>query len=75
MFELNAFYCSQFQITGLFDHDKMSELLSVVTSDMMPQLIRNYQDIITKNLNFVITEKLNAFLSDKDFFSLLTYFS
>lgn len=55
----------QFKATGLFDDEELSELLSAVISDMVPQLIDDYQDMITEKLNAAIAQVLNDFLSDK----------
>ncbi|KAL6424494.1 hypothetical protein ACFW04_009919 [Cataglyphis niger] len=60
-----------FQATGLFDDDQLSELLSAVISDMMPQLIEDYHDTITGKLIPLITGKLDAFLSTMTLAELL----
>jgi len=60
-----------FHATGLFDDDELSELLSAVISDMVPQLIEDYHDMITDKLILLVTEKLNAFLSTMTLAELL----
>ncbi|CAL1678640.1 unnamed protein product [Lasius platythorax] len=60
-----------FHATGLFDDDELSELLSAVISDMVPQLIEDYHDMITDKLILLVTEKLNAFLSTMTLTELL----
>ncbi|KAM0728096.1 hypothetical protein ACS0PU_005565 [Formica fusca] len=60
-----------FHATGLFDDDELSELLSAVISDMMPQLIEDYHDTITGKLIPLVTQKLNAFLSTMTLAELL----
>lgn len=63
------------KITGLFDDEKLSELISTVLSDMLPQLIVDYQDAIAKKLNVIVTNVLNNFLSDKTLGDLLKWLS
>ncbi|XP_070148855.1 uncharacterized protein [Polyergus mexicanus] len=60
-----------FHATGLFDDDELSELLSAVISDMMPQLIEDYHDTITGKLIPLVTQKLDAFLSTMTLAELL----
>lgn len=60
-----------FHATGLFDDDELSELLSALISDMVPQLIQDYHDMITDKAILLVTEKLNAFLSTMTLAELL----
>ncbi|XP_012230367.1 uncharacterized protein [Linepithema humile] len=60
-----------FKATGLFDDEELSELISAVISDMVPQLIDDYQDTVTEKLNGVVMNVLNEFLSDKTLGDLL----
>ncbi|XP_072763699.1 uncharacterized protein [Anoplolepis gracilipes] len=53
----------EFHATGLYNDNHLSELLSAVISDMMPQLIMDYHDMITDKASLLIMDKLNAFLS------------
>ncbi|KAG7207741.1 hypothetical protein KM043_009355 [Ampulex compressa] len=47
------------KITGLYNDEEFSELVSAIVSDMLPQLITDYQPMISNLVNKVATEKLN----------------
>ncbi|XP_071571354.1 uncharacterized protein [Temnothorax nylanderi] len=58
-----------FHVTGLYDNDELSAVISAVISDMAPELISD--DSIIKEVIPVISNQLDAFLSTMTVFELL----
>ncbi|XP_029168831.1 uncharacterized protein LOC114938879 [Nylanderia fulva] len=61
----------EFHATGIYDDDELSELLSAIISDMVPQLIQDYHDTITEIAGLLVIDKLNEFLSTMTLVELL----
>ncbi|KAM0728097.1 hypothetical protein ACS0PU_005566 [Formica fusca] len=58
-----------FHVTGLFNDDEVSNVLSAVISDMAPELLEDVT--LMDRLTFLAIEKIDAFLSTKTFGELL----
>lgn len=56
-------------MTGLFNDDEVSDVLSAVISDMAPELLEDVT--LMDRLTFLAIEKIDAFLSTKTFGELL----
>ncbi|XP_046823030.1 uncharacterized protein LOC124425950 [Vespa crabro] len=57
-------------ITGLFYDEEISRIISLVVSDITPQLIDDYQSEITQKFNTLATNLLNNFLKGLNLMSL-----
>lgn len=70
--KLNIFLKAlDFHATGLFNDNDLSELLSSLISDMVPQLIEDYHDTIVNTIIPIVTDKGNEFLSTKTLAELM----
>lgn len=56
---------TQLQITGLFNDEQISELVSIGMSDIAPQMVETYQNEITAAVNEKATVMINAQLEGK----------
>ncbi|XP_011265930.1 uncharacterized protein LOC105257176 isoform X1 [Camponotus floridanus] len=70
--KLNIFLRAlDFHATGLFDDNDLSELISSLLSDMVPELIENYHDTIVSTIIPIVVDKGNEFLSTKTLAELM----
>lgn len=53
---VERFLFLQLSITGLFDDEYVSAILSEVLSDVVPQLVRDHQHEITTEINAKVME-------------------
>ncbi|KAI4497087.1 hypothetical protein M0802_007833 [Mischocyttarus mexicanus] len=60
------------KITGLFFDEEISETISSVLSDMVPQLIDDYQKELTGKLNSLATSSINVLLKGKTIGDLIS---
>lgn len=63
----------QFRATGIFEDEELSKLVSTIISDIVPEFINDYQDVITEKLNSIITEILNDFLAEHSLSEILNW--
>ncbi|RLU20129.1 hypothetical protein DMN91_006735 [Ooceraea biroi] len=63
-----------FKITGLFNDEEVSEVISSVISDIVPEFINNYQDQLAQQVDALLTKQLDAFLATKTIGDLLRMF-
>jgi len=49
-------------------------VISSVISSVVPDLIDDYQDVITEKINALITKELDVFLADKTISDLIKMF-
>jgi len=60
-----------FRITGLFNNEEISELLSKLISDMVPQIIKDDHATIIKEVDPIIRKELDSFLATMTLADLL----
>ncbi|XP_058807503.1 uncharacterized protein LOC131673500 [Phymastichus coffea] len=53
-------------ITGLYNNEEMSKVLSSVISDMAPQVLIDFQEEITNRINMTVVPLANKFLENVD---------
>lgn len=53
----------EFKATGLFDDEEVSDLLSALISDTVPEVINNNPELVKEQLHSIIKQALDSFLS------------
>lgn len=71
--QIFLFYRSQFNVTGLYNDNETSEMVSALVSTMAPQIIKENQKTIVDYVNRIITQKLNNYLSTVTLVDLLKH--
>lgn len=49
-------------ITGLYNNDELSGLISAVISDMVPDYVQDFQEEVTAEVDKILMKKANAIL-------------
>ncbi|XP_015181385.1 PREDICTED: uncharacterized protein LOC107069001 [Polistes dominula] len=63
------------KITGLFHDEPVSKIVSTILSDMIPQLIDDYQQELTGKFNTLATNTINKLLKGKTLWDLISIIS